>query len=180
MNLICTHGYVTSRNQGTFSWKEERLETCSLEAAVHIKWWHRETNDNIRVFWGINTPNNLQKRRLWLFSYHVGVVSIENVWTSSWIGASETTLSAMPHWLGRWITNFEWKNSFFNWVHFLHTELMNASHSTNLFTNSCNHISTNGKALLHSHINHNNPQFLHLLWRRANARNVSFLNLSRW
>ena len=55
------------------------------------------------------------------------------------------------------------KNSFFNWVHSLHTELMNASHSTNLFTNSCNHISTNGKALLHSHINHNNPQFLYSL-----------------
>ena len=44
-----------------------------------------------------------------------------------------------------------------------HTELMNPSHSTNLFTNSCNHISTNGNALLHSHINHNNPQFLYSL-----------------
>ena len=43
------------------------------------------------------------------------------------------------------------KNSFFNWVHSLHTELMNASHSTNLFTNSCDHISTNGKARLHSY-----------------------------
>ena len=57
---------------------------------------------------------------------------------------------------------------------------VNASHSTNLFTNSCDHIFTNGKAPLHSHINHNNPQFLYSLWRRANARNVSFLNLSRW
>ena len=47
------------------------------------------------------------------------------------------------------------KNSFFNWVHSLHTELMNASHSTNLFTNSCDHISTNGKAPPDSHINHN-------------------------
>ena len=28
------------------------------------------------------------------------------------------------------------KNSFFNWVHSLHTELMNASQSTNSFTNS--------------------------------------------
>ena len=48
--------------------------------------------------------------------------------------------------------------------------------------NSCDHISTNGKAPLHSHINHNNPQFLYSLWRRAiaNARNVSFVNLSRW
>ena len=55
------------------------------------------------------------------------------------------------------------QNSFFNWVHSLHTELMNGSHSTNLFTNSCNHISTNGNALLHSHINHNNPQFLYSL-----------------
>ena len=69
------------------------------------------------------------------------------------------------------------KKSFFNWVHFLHTELMNASHSTNLFTNSCDHIFSNGKAPLHSHINHNTPQFLYSLWRRANARNVSFLNL---
>ena len=53
------------------------------------------------------------------------------------------------------------KNSFFNWVHSLHKELMNASHSTNLFSNSCNHISTNGKAPLHSPINHNTPQFLY-------------------
>ena len=72
------------------------------------------------------------------------------------------------------------KNSFFNSVHSLHTELMNASHSPNLFANSCDHISTNGKAPLHSHIKHNTPQFLYSLWRRANARNVSFLNLSRW
>ena len=55
------------------------------------------------------------------------------------------------------------KNSFFNWVHSLHTEIMNASHSTNLFTNSYNHISTNGKAPLHSLINHNHPQFLYSL-----------------
>ena len=72
------------------------------------------------------------------------------------------------------------KNKFFNWVHSRHQELMNASHSTNLFTNSCDQIFTNGKAPLHSHINHNNPQFLYSLWRRANARNISFLNLSRW
>ena len=62
----------------------------------------------------------------------------------------------------------------------LHKESMNASHSTNLFTTSCDDIFTNGKAPLHSYINHNNPQFLYSLWRRANARNVSFLNLSRW
>ena len=55
------------------------------------------------------------------------------------------------------------KNSFFNWVHSPHTELMNASHSTNLFTHSCDQISTNGKAPLHSHINHNTPQFLYSL-----------------
>ena len=55
------------------------------------------------------------------------------------------------------------QNSFFNLVHSLHTELINASHSTNLFTNSRDHISTNGKALLHSHINHNTPQFLYSL-----------------
>ena len=48
-------------------------------------------------------------------------------------------------------------------IHSLHTESMNASHSTNLFTNSCDHIFTNGKAPLHSHINHNNPQFLYSL-----------------
>ena len=58
---------------------------------------------------------------------------------------------------------------------------MNASaHSTNLFRNSCDHISTNGKAPLHYHTNHNTQQFLYSLWRMANARNVSFLNLSRW
>ena len=45
----------------------------------------------------------------------------------------------------------------FNWIHSLHTGLMNASHFTNLFTNSCDHISTNGKALLHSHINLQHP-----------------------
>ena len=56
-----------------------------------------------------------------------------------------------------------------NWKHSLHTGSMNASHSTNLLTNSCDHISFNGKAPSHSHIN-----------RMANARNVSFLNLSRW
>ena len=50
------------------------------------------------------------------------------------------------------------KNSFLNWVHSLHTELINASHSTNLFTNSCDHISTNGKGPLHSNIKHNTPQ----------------------
>ena len=55
------------------------------------------------------------------------------------------------------------KNSFFNWVHSPHTELMNASHSTNLFTNSFDQVSTNGKAPPHSHINHNTPQFLYSL-----------------
>ena len=44
-----------------------------------------------------------------------------------------------------------------------HTELMNTSHSTNLFTNSCDHISTNGKVPVCSHINHNTPQFLYSL-----------------
>ena len=39
----------------------------------------------------------------------------------------------------------------------LQTELMNASHSTNLFINSCDQISTNGKAPLHSHINLQHP-----------------------
>ena len=53
------------------------------------------------------------------------------------------------------------KNSLFNWVHSLHTELMNASHSANLFTYSCDHISTNYKAPLDSHINQNTPQFLY-------------------
>ena len=69
------------------------------------------------------------------------------------------------------------KNSFFNWLPSLYRELMNASYFTNLFTNSCDHICTNGKAPLHPHINHNTPQILYSLWRRANARNVSFLNL---
>ena len=34
---------------------------------------------------------------------------------------------------------------------------MNASHSTNLFTSSCDHICTNDKAPLHSHINLQHP-----------------------
>ena len=37
------------------------------------------------------------------------------------------------------------------------------SHCISLFTNSCDHISTNGEAPLHSHINHNTPQFLYSL-----------------
>ena len=44
------------------------------------------------------------------------------------------------------------KNSPFNLVHSLHTKLMNDSHSTNVFTNSSGHISTNGKAPLHSQL----------------------------
>ena len=72
------------------------------------------------------------------------------------------------------------KNSFFNWpwAHSLHRELMNASHSTNSFTNSCDHISTNAKAPLNSHINHNTPQFLYSLRRRANARYVNCCHIT--
>ena len=44
------------------------------------------------------------------------------------------------------------KNSPFNWVQSLQTKLMNASHSTNVFINSCGHISSNGKAPLHSQL----------------------------
>ena len=36
---------------------------------------------------------------------------------------------------------------------FLHTGVLSASHITDLFTNSCDHIYTNGKAPLHSYIN---------------------------
>ena len=49
------------------------------------------------------------------------------------------------------------KNFSFTWVHSLHAELMNASHSTNLFANSCDHVSSNGKAPLHSYINLQHP-----------------------
>ena len=91
------------------------------------------------------------------------------------------TICGSPHTTGTQNTaKISNKNSFLNWVHSLHTELMNASHSTNLFTNSCDHISTNGKGPLHSHIMHNTPQFLYSLSRRANARKVSILNLTRW
>ena len=38
-------------------------------------------------------------------------------------------------------------------LHSIHTESMNAFHSINLFTNSCHHISTNGKAPPHPHKN---------------------------
>ena len=68
----------------------------------------------------------------------------------------------------------------FNWVHSIVTGSMNASHSTNLFPNSCHHISTNGKPLYSFIQTYNTPQFLYLPRRRANARIVSFLNLSRW
>ena len=40
----------------------------------------------------------------------------------------------------------------FNCVHPIHTGLMNAFHSANLFTSSCHYTSTNGKAPPHSHI----------------------------
>ena len=38
----------------------------------------------------------------------------------------------------------------------------------------------NGKAPPHPHTNQQHPQFLYALWRRANARNVSFPNRSRY
>ena len=65
--------------------------------------------------------------------------------------------------------------------HSLHTGLMNAFCSTNLLTNSCDHISTKGKVPPHSHINLQHPTIplFDLTKARANARNVSFLNLSR-
>ena len=49
------------------------------------------------------------------------------------------------------------KNLSFNWVHSIHKGLTNVSPSTNLFTNSCHHISTNGKAPLYSRINQQHP-----------------------
>ena len=52
---------------------------------------------------------------------------------------------------------------------------MSASHLTNLFLFSRHHIPTNGVAPLSAYKPTHNPQFLQSLWRRANARNVSFL-----
>ena len=49
------------------------------------------------------------------------------------------------------------KNSSFNWVHSIHTGSKNASHSTNLFTNLCHHISTNAKAPRQPRINQQHP-----------------------
>ena len=49
------------------------------------------------------------------------------------------------------------KNSSFNWVHSIRTGSMNVSHSTNLFTDSCHYISTNGKAPPHFHLNLQHP-----------------------
>jgi len=49
------------------------------------------------------------------------------------------------------------KNSSFNWLLSILTELMNASHSTNIFTNSCHQISTNGKIPPHSHMDLQHP-----------------------
>ena len=45
------------------------------------------------------------------------------------------------------------KKSFFNQAHAIHTESMNASYTINLFTNSCDRISTNAKALSRPHKN---------------------------
>ena len=59
------------------------------------------------------------------------------------------TITPREHRKPQQITN---KNSSFIWVHSIHTGSMNAAHCTNLFTNSCHHISTNGKAP---------PQFLY-------------------
>ena len=53
--------------------------------------------------------------------------------------------------------NLEHKKLSFNHVLSFHMELMNASHSTNLFTNSYDHISINGKAPLQSQINLHHP-----------------------
>ena len=52
------------------------------------------------------------------------------------------------------------KNSSSNRIHSIHTGSMNDSHSTNLFKNSCHHISTDGKAPPHFHINLQHPTIL--------------------
>ena len=55
------------------------------------------------------------------------------------------------------------KNSSSNWMHSIHTVHMgsrNDSYCTNLYTNLCHHISTNGKAPPHSHINLQHPTIL--------------------
>ena len=48
-------------------------------------------------------------------------------------------------------------------VHFILTASMNASHSIYLFTNSCYHISTKGKAPPHQHKKRQHPQFIYSL-----------------
>ena len=53
------------------------------------------------------------------------------------------------------------KNFSFNWAHSIYPEWTNASHYINLFTNSCDHTSTNGKAPLYPHNNQQHPQFLY-------------------
>ena len=53
------------------------------------------------------------------------------------------------------------KNSSFNWVLSIYPESTNASHSINLFTNSCHHISTNSKAPPYPHNNQQHPQLLY-------------------
>ena len=52
-----------------------------------------------------------------------------------------------------------------------------AFHSTNLFWFSRHHIPINSVAPLPAYKQIHNPQFLQLLWRGANARNVSFFTL---
>ena len=57
---------------------------------------------------------------------------------------------------------------------------MSAFHLTNLFLFSRHHIPTNSVAPFSAYKPTHNPQFLQSLWRRANARNVSFFFPLRW
>ena len=59
------------------------------------------------------------------------------------------------------------------------TELTSAFHLTNVFLFSRHHIPTNSVAPLSAY-KPTQTQFLQSLWRRANARNVTFFNPLRW
>ena len=50
-------------------------------------------------------------------------------------------------------------------------------HSTNLFLFSCHHTPTNSVAPPSAYKLTHNPQFLQLLWQRADARNISIFTL---
>ena len=70
-----------------------------------------------------------------------------------------------------------YKNLSFQSAHLIPTVSTSALNSTNLFLFSRHHIPSNSIAPFSAYKHTQNPQFLQLLWRRANAQNVSAVTL---